>query len=217
MQVDELLQIVINDASKSYLQKHGNILPALVAATAFNSPSIARNMAERYNEGMQLLNPIPLLPLQERVAAASSPTIWQSMFHGALGGKPKGDTPKSLGYGGMGAMLVGNALGQVGTNLLKDMASKAVSAIGNIGTSSAREAIIKTLKKEDPILAQADDKELMEAYHTMVRFAPTLSTDKNAVRSFLRTAVMSGSGPDFATIRQIADAERSVTSKGKDH
>jgi hypothetical protein len=37
-----------------------------------------------------------------------------------------------------------------------------------------------------------------------------LSTDKNAVLSFLRQAVMSGSGPDFMAIKLLSDAEKSV-------
>jgi 4-diphosphocytidyl-2C-methyl-D-erythritol kinase len=41
----------------------------------------------------------------------------------------------------------------------------------------------------------------------MVKFAPTLSKDINAVRSFLREAVMSGSGPSYVTIRSLSDAE----------
>ena len=61
------------------------------------------------------------------------------------------------------------------------------------------------------MLSSADDATLMEAYHTMSRFAPVLSTDKNAVRSFLRQAVTSGSGPDFMSIKLVADAERAVT------
>jgi hypothetical protein len=51
----------------------------------------------------------------------------------------------------------------------------------------------------------------------MIRFAPVLSTDKNAVRSYLREAVMSGAGPNYSTIKSLADAEHTVTGrKGKD-
>ena len=107
------------------------------------------------------------------------------------------------------------ALGTAGVDLLKDLASKAVAAVSNISSNSAREAILKSLKKEDIVLADADDKMLMESYHTMVRFAPTLSTDKNAVRSFLRQAVIAGSGPDFTSIKLLADSERAVTGGNK--
>ena len=110
---------------------------------------------------------------------------------------------------------LGSSVATAGIDLLKDLASKAMSAVGNIGNAGAREAILKALKKEDIVLAGADDKELMEAYHTMVRFAPTLSTDKNAVRSFLRNAVVTGNGLDFVSIKLLADSERAVTGGNK--
>jgi len=108
---------------------------------------------------------------------------------------------------------MGNSIGDAGASLLKDLASKAFSSMGRMGDNAARAAIVKVLKQEDSVLAGADDKALMEAYHTMVRFAPTLSTDKNAVRSFLRQATMSGAGPDYMSIKLLADSERAVTGK----
>ena len=79
----------------------------------------------------------------------------------------------------------------------------------------ARSSIFTTLKQEDDVLSQADDQKLLEAYHTMTRFAPTLSTDKNAVKTFLREMTLYGNGPNFLTIKQLADAERAVNeSKG---
>lgn len=114
---------------------------------------------------------------------------------------------------GAGAAVTafGKEMGTSGANLLRDIANKATEALGHAGDASAREAIIGDLKRTDSVLANADDATLMEAYHTMTRFAPVLSTDKNAVRSFLRQAVMSGSGPDFMSIKLIADAEHAVT------
>ena len=110
----------------------------------------------------------------------------------------------------------GSGMGGAGADLLRDMASKAMASVSSIGNDSARQAIINQLKHEDPILSQADNKALMEAFHTMARFAPVLSTDKNAVRSFLRQAVMGGGGADYASIKLLADAEHSVTGRKKD-
>jgi hypothetical protein len=104
----------------------------------------------------------------------------------------------------------GSEAGKAGIGLLKDIANKAMDAAGHSGDEAAREAIIGNLKRTDSVLSAADDGTLMEAYNTMKRFAPTLSTDKNAVRSFLRQAVMSGSGPDFMAIKLLSDAEKSV-------
>lgn len=111
---------------------------------------------------------------------------------------------------------ISKGVADAGASLLKDVASKAVTAVGAAGQRAARAAILDSLKQEDPILSQHDDQALMEAYHTMVRFAPTLSTDKNAVRSFLRQAVMSGSGPDYASIKLLADTEHAVAGRRKE-
>lgn len=120
---------------------------------------------------------------------------------------------------GAGAAIqtFGKEMGTTGANLLRDIANKAMESIGHAGDAAAREAILANLKRTDSVLATADDKVLMEAYHTMTRFAPVLSTDKNAVRSFLRQAVMSGSGPDYMSIKLISETERAVTGgNGRD-
>lgn len=119
------------------------------------------------------------------------------------------DPARMLGQATINSL--GKGMGQIGADLLKDMATKAVSATRKLRNDSARTAIIDQLKHEDMILREADDQELMEAYHTMTRFAPVLSTDKNAVRSFLRQAVMSGTGPDYVTIKLLVDSERAIT------
>jgi len=132
------------------------------------------------------------------------------MFGGQEFGEKK--DPFHMGAGAA-VQTFGKEMGTTGANLLRDMANKAMEAAGHAGDSSAREAILGDLKRTDPVLANADDKTLMEAYHTMTRFAPVLSTDKNAVRSFLRQAVMSGAGPDFMSIKLLADSERAVTGE----
>ena len=109
----------------------------------------------------------------------------------------------------------GSEIGKSSVGLLRDMATKAMEAAGHAGDESARQAILGDLKRTDSVLANSDDSTLMEAYHTMTRFAPVLSTDKNAVRSFLRQAVMSGAGPDYMSIKLLADAERAVTGEKK--
>ena len=97
--------------------------------------------------------------------------------------------------------------------LTTDMVGKAYDNLKDtMVTSPVRSAIFNALKKEDPILNEADNKTLLEAYHTMSKVAPTLATDKNAVRSFLTQAVVSGGGLDYNTIKGIADAESSVAN-----
>jgi hypothetical protein len=129
-------------------------------------------------------------------------------------GREFGEKKDPFSLGGAAAIQTfGKEMGTTGANLLRDMANKAMETASHAGDEAARQAILGELKKTDSVLANADDKTLMEAYHTMSRFAPVLSTDKNAVRSFLRQAVMSGSGPDYMSIKLLADSERAVTGE----
>lgn len=109
------------------------------------------------------------------------------------------------------AKTLGSTTADKLVGLTTDMFGKAYDTLkDNAVASPVRHAIFNVLKKEDPILRQADNKTLLEAYHTMSKVAPTLATDKNAVRSFLTQAVVSGGGLDYNTIKGIADAETSV-------
>jgi hypothetical protein len=96
--------------------------------------------------------------------------------------------------------------------LTKDMMTKGYETMkDSLSLSPARSAIFDSLRSEDPDLAATDKGTLMEAYHTMSRFAPTLSTDKNAVKSFLRTVATSPEGgTDFNTIKLLAEAENAI-------
>ena len=110
------------------------------------------------------------------------------------------------------ANAVGKELGKSTVGLLGDVASKAVSSPGDLVKSMQRKNVFDQLQEEDDVIARADPAQLEEAYHTMVRFAPTLATDKNAVKTFLRESVLYGTGPNFVAIKQLADAERAVSA-----
>lgn len=99
---------------------------------------------------------------------------------------------------------------QAAVNLFGDLISKATTGVSNFMKSRAGLSIFNQLRKEDDDIARADPELLTDAYHTMVRFAPTLATDKNAVKTFLREAVLMGTGPNVVSIKQLADAERAV-------
>jgi hypothetical protein len=101
------------------------------------------------------------------------------------------------------------------------------------------DAVHKALKKklyDDPKQEQAyleavsGDEMLMDAYKqnpralqetfsTLKSFAPSIAKNPQATKSFLRQATMSGahgSGPDFATIRLLAETEKFIqNSKGR--
>lgn len=162
---------------------------------------------EGFGKGVGALAGAPLSGVAQGLGGVMGKGLDRMFF-----GREFGEKKDPLHMMGSSAMQTfGKEMGSTGAGLLRDIANKAMAAVGSAGDQSAREAILKQLRREDSVLAMADDKTLMDAYHTMTRFAPVLSTDKNAVRSFLRTAVTSGSGVDFHSIKLLGDAERSVT------
>jgi hypothetical protein len=108
------------------------------------------------------------------------------------------------------ANSVGKELGKATVGLAGDLLSKTIDIPGSIAGGVQRRSVLSELQAEDEVLAKADPAQVDEAYHTMVRFAPTLATDKNAVKTFLRESVLYGTGPNFTTIKQLADAEGAV-------
>jgi hypothetical protein len=109
------------------------------------------------------------------------------------------------------AQSVGKQTGIGVVGLLGDMLSKAVAAPSQAMAGLKGRSIFDALRQEDDVLARADPEQLGEAYHTMARFAPTLATDKNAVKAFLRESVLYGTGPNPMAIKQLAEAENAVS------
>jgi hypothetical protein len=202
---------------------HQQLAPDVAKKASFSMPGAGQNPAANFaqgagaaagkgvSSGISDMAGLPLAGLANGLSGAMGKGL-DRMFFGREFGERK-DPAHMMGSAAIGSF--GKGLGDLGVQLLQDIASKAVAAVGNAGQNSARQAILQQLKTEDPVLSNADDRVLMEAYHTMSRFAPVLSTDKNAVRSFLRQAVMSGSGADFTTIKLLADSERAVTGEKK--
>lgn len=122
--------------------------------------------------------------------------------HSLLDGLTKG---VGSALGGSVAALLAHAIG-AGFDAIRESASH----------DPKRAALVQNVLKTDPVLSDAmkrhpETKRMVdEAYATMVRFAPTLSLDLNAVRSFLREAVLGGSGVNYATIKNLVDTEKSI-------
>lgn len=111
-------------------------------------------------------------------------------------------------------------------NFLKGLggqAGKTVADMGRQGIESAGGAmqnamvdrpkqrnVLNNLTSEDEILSGVNPEDINQAYGTLSRFAPTLATDPNAVRSFLREAATTGGGADYASIANLARAEQTV-------
>ena len=130
------------------------------------------------------------------------PGFWAASGEAMVGGLSKG---------------IGSALGGSLVGLMAHGIGTGVDALrDHFMLDPKRKALVDTLVRTDPVLSDAverhpDSKSLIrESYGTMERFAPTLSLDINAVRSFLREAVLGGSGVNYATIKNLVDTEKSI-------
>lgn len=80
--------------------------------------------------------------------------------------------------------------------------------------SGTHEKVLKELLRTDSVISDANKDVMTSSFTTMTKFAPNLAADVNAARSFLRASAESGSGPSFATLQTLADAERSIQQVG---
>jgi hypothetical protein len=94
-----------------------------------------------------------------------------------------------------------------------DMFDSSVAGAKERARSPVRRAIMARLAKEDDIISHADPSSMLQAYATMAKFAPTLSTDINAVKSFLRSTAGHDGGVDPLTIKGLAEAENAATGR----
>jgi hypothetical protein len=111
--------------------------------------------------------------------------------------------------------------GGIGKGVADRIFSGLGSLVGSIRdsviTNPARQKMVESLIRSDPSVHDFVNNHpegrtmIMEAFGTMVRFAPTLSTDINAVRSFLREVAITGSGVNYATIKNLIETEKTLT------
>lgn len=138
--------------------------------------------------------------------SAAPASLLESMFSNA-GGSIASGVGSGLAQGAM--QLVGGALG-----------SAASAAYKSLVLEPKRKQLLEGLLKNDPVLSDSVKRNpnaqtlVLEAYGTMSKFAPTLSLDINAVRSFLREAVLSGSGVSYAAIKNLIETEQALKGRG---
>lgn len=147
------------------------------------------------------------------------PDLWE-MAKDHYGLNPlskRNDTQSKMMYNGLlsGASEFGKQIGAQAGGMVTGATEKVIGGFKERSNNKIRNSLIGRLQTEDPIIKNIPPDKLQEAYATMVRFAPTLSTDPNAVRSFLREAGVSGGGISFPSIRILADAERSISDPGR--
>ena len=124
---------------------------------------------------------------------------------------PRGFTDLSVeGFSkGLGGGIASAGLDALG----KLMRGTARSVKERMFLDKKREAIVDHIMKFDPIVSveeRVNPGSTIQAYSTMVKFAPTLSTDPNVVTSFLREASQSEGGINPLTVQQLAKTEESI-------
>lgn len=178
-------------------------LPVLGAAAL--APMIADEASSQYHRHMEEANQMVQQPGSVRIAHEVTLESFMAKT-AAMRGESLGQT---IGTG------LGKGLGeQFGKGLIDRMFSSAGSAMDKILSTPARKDLIKRLFDSDPIISDAlkrnpqMQKQLLEAYSTMIKFAPSLTTDINAVRSFLREVVLGGGNVNYAVIKNLIDTEK---------
>lgn len=198
----------------------GGLVMAPILADAFHG-----NQQRREDELMNLqMNPMHKLShleafLEKKAAARSRmPSTPQT-------------PPKTLGnlHTSIGGHLHDSFAGGVGQGIGGGIANAIIGVLGggfqslhnSLIVDPKRKALFESVIRSDPVIHDAitrmpdADKTLAEAFQTMVRFAPSLSLDVNAVRSFLREAVVGGAaGVNYATIKTLIETEKGLHSSG---
>ncbi len=73
--------------------------------------------------------------------------------------------------------------------------------------------VLKQVIQTDPTLAQAMEKTpdmVIGAYKTLKQFAPSLTTDANSLKNFLKQAIIMNGQIDFNTIKLLAETEKTI-------
>lgn len=112
--------------------------------------------------------------------------------------------------------LAQGAGGAIAEALMAGIGKMVGGAARALYTDPRKKALLQKVITSDPVLSDAVQRSpmmaqnLLEAYGTMNKFAPTLTTDVNAVRSFLREVVLGGGHVNYATIKNLVETEKSL-------
>lgn len=187
----------------------------LMGATAIAAPILAatyHRTVQPYEQETMNIRQNP-----ERVVTAASLDTFMSKIAAPVGLPPATGGFGQGGFGGEFAKGLGNAVGKtLVETAVNTLTSGAAALTDYLRNDGARKKLLNDMLHSDPVLSdavRADPKasqHIMEAYQTLTRFAPALSLDPNAVRSFLREAVMSGGAVNYGTIKTLADTQKTI-------
>lgn len=124
--------------------------------------------------------------------------------------------------GAGGASLAGGMAYHAFTGSNQDADTAKSKALGTIAAQNEAHSVASTVfapaqsaafarvVQSDQTLAHADPELLSDSFETMRKAAPRLATDISAVRSFLREVASYGTGPNYVTIKNLAEAEKAL-------
>lgn len=121
----------------------------------------------------------------------------------------------ALGFNALHESIAGNqdAMKAQNTEVGKMNAQSAFKAQMVTQLQPHYDKVHKDLMQDD-VIGKADKKMINSAYETMKRFAPNLAADENAARSFLREHAVYGTGPSYASLKNLAESEQAVARAG---
>ena len=141
---------------------------------------------------------------RDRIRKIAAATPWGEKPGGDDEEKKKKDKPKSKGSGGLNGSpmdsayvksvygyLSGDGIGNKELDEIFFPEPKVESGIQDYVDNVRRSAILDELASTDPILSEADPKDIVSAYKTLVQASPKMSLNKEIVRAVLRQSVNS--------------------------
>jgi hypothetical protein len=187
----------------------------LTAGLLVTAPIIAEKTQRSYQQNEGKLMDIRRDP--SRVVTASLETFLEKKASQCVFTKYASDIDFAGDLGSSAISGFGKEVGKGAVNFLTGVLGAGAGAVRDVlVTNRRRQALFDSILRSDPIIQDSlarnpvNQAVLKEAYGTMTRFAPELSQDPNAARSFLREAVLGGAGVNYATIKNLVDTERSI-------
>lgn len=179
------------------------MVPAISVAAA--APAILSDTRDQYHKNVEEANRMLASPGNVRIAQE---VTLESFMSKTAAGRPE-SFGRTVGVG------MSKGLGeQLGKSIIDRMLDSVTGTLSNVLSTPARKNLIKKLFESDQIISDAIkrnpqmQRQLLEAYGTMLKFAPSLTTDTNAVRSFLREVVLGGGNVNYAVIKNLIDTEK---------
>lgn len=192
--------------------------PILTSALSEGTQRQENDLMHQRRDPTRTVTAADLSSFLEKVASIPPVPPGGAPQHGAGAGDFHPSKPQG-GLGGEFMKGVGNSVGKSLTDTVMGVVLNGATALSDfLVNDGKRKRLLESLTRNDPMLVDAikhDAKQaqkIVEAYQTLVHFAPGLSLDVNAVRSFLHEAVVSGGSINYATIKNLVDTQKSIAT-----